>query len=149
MVQNPPEGCQRIAPYLIYEDAPAAIDFLCRAFGFEERFRLPGPDGAPGSVGHAELGFQGNIVMLASLAAARTAHASDVLPGRCALTVVYVDDVDAHYAAAKAAGATVGDPPADQFYGDRTYRVTDPEGHKWFFHQHVKDVAFDQMAPTE
>ena len=45
MVKNPPAGTQRVIPYLAYADAPAAIDFLCRAFGFEERFRVPMPDG--------------------------------------------------------------------------------------------------------
>ena len=63
MGRNPPNGMQRIIPYLSYADAPAAIDFLCKAFGFEERFRYPMPDGR---VGHAELGYRDNVVMLAS-----------------------------------------------------------------------------------
>ena len=50
MVQNPPEGVQRVIPYLVYADAAAAIDFICNAFGFEERYRFPMPDG---SIGHA------------------------------------------------------------------------------------------------
>ncbi|MGH9018483.1 MAG: VOC family protein, partial [Acidimicrobiales bacterium] len=54
---------------------------------------------------------------------------------------VYVDDVDAHYATAKAAGAHIVRPLADQFYGDRTYAAEDPEGHQWSFARHVRDPA--------
>ena len=64
MAHNPPEGTQRIIPYITYADAPAAIEFLCKAFGFEERFRLPMPDGR---VGHAELGYRDSVVMLSSV----------------------------------------------------------------------------------
>ena len=63
MAKSPPEGIQRIVPYLAYADAAAAIEFLCKAFGFEERFRLPMPDGR---IGHAELAYGGSVVMLAS-----------------------------------------------------------------------------------
>lgn len=58
---------------------------------------------------------------------------------------IYVDDVDAHFEQAKAAGAEIASEPADQFYGDRTYTAVDPEGHRWSFSQHVKDVDFDAM----
>ena len=55
MAQNPPEGMQRVIPYLLYADAPAALEFLGKAFGFEERFRMPMPDG---KLGHAEVGYR-------------------------------------------------------------------------------------------
>jgi len=54
---------------------------------------------------------------------------------------VEVDDVDAHYAHARAAGAEITEEPTDQDYGDRRYTVVDPEGHRWFFFQHLSDVA--------
>jgi uncharacterized glyoxalase superfamily protein PhnB len=54
---------------------------------------------------------------------------------------VYVDDVDAHFERARAAGATILEEPADQPYGDRRYAAEDPEGHQWFFAQHVRDLA--------
>ena len=63
------------------------------------------------------------------------------------LVYVYVDDVDKHFATAKAAGAGVLSEPADQFYGDRTYSAEDPEGHQWSFAQHVRDVAPEDMHP--
>ncbi|MHC4997131.1 MAG: VOC family protein [Planctomycetota bacterium] len=59
----------------------------------------------------------------------------------------YVDDVDAHYERAKAEGAEIISPPEDQFYGDRSYRVKDLEGHEWGFGTHIEDVAPEDMQP--
>ncbi len=144
MVQNPPAGCQRIIPYIMYKDAQAALEFLCKAFGFEERFRMPGPDG---QVMHAEVGYQDNVVMLATAVEEMGFTNPNELPARHGIIVCYVDDVDAHHARAKEAGADIASPPEDQFYGDRTYRATDPEGHHWFFHTHVREVAPEDMKP--
>ena len=128
MAQNPPKGTQRIIPYLAYRDAPAAIDFLCKAFGFTERFRYPMPDGR---IGHAELGFQDNIVMLASTYEGFGQSPLD-LPAVHGQVYCYVDDADAHFARAKAGGATITAEPANE-HGNRMYRVMDPEGHRWIF----------------
>ena len=143
-VQNPPPNIQRIVPSLAYDDAPAAIEFLCRAFGFEEAMRMPMPDGR---IGHAELTLHENTLMLAS------AFIDEVgIGGPGDLThlhgsvSVYVDDVDAHFAHAEAEGATIIEPLTDQFWGDRTYRAEDPEGHRWMFQQHVREVSQDEMA---
>ena len=142
MVKNPPEGTQRIIPYLYYADAPAAIDFLCRAFGFTERFRMPD---AAGAVMHAELSLADNIVMLATAPAERGCTSPRDLPALHSSVGIYVDDVDAHHAQAKAAGAHIRDEPTDQFYGDRTYSATDPEGHHWHFLTHFRDVPLEEM----
>jgi uncharacterized glyoxalase superfamily protein PhnB len=121
---------QRIVPMLAYEDAPAAIDFLCRAFGFKERWRMAG-DG--GTIGHAEIELDDNIVTLASVwrdGGLATPNELGAVHSqlRCA-----VPDVDAHWRQARAAGAIVLDEPADQEYGERVYRAVDPEGHRWIF----------------
>jgi PhnB protein len=144
MAQNPPEGTQRVIPYLMYRDAPAALEFLCKALGFDERFRMPAPDG---KLMHAEVGYQDNVVMLASAVDEMGLASPSELPARHAMIVCYVDDVDTHYARAKGAGANILQEPEDQFYGDRTYRVEDPEGHHWSFHTHVRDVAPEDMKP--
>ena len=128
MAQNPPKGTQRIIPYLAYRDAPVAIDFLCKAFGFTERFRYPMPDGR---IGHAELGFQDNIVMLASTYEGFGQSPLD-LPAVHGQVYCYVDDADAHFARAKAGGATITAEPANE-HGNRMYRAMDPEGHRWIF----------------
>lgn len=121
---------QRIVPMLAYEDAPAAIDFLCRAFGFKERGRMAGEGG---TVGHAELELDDNIVMLASVwRDGGLATPNELGAVHCQLRCA-VSDVDAHWRQARAAGAIVLDEPADQDYGERVYRAIDPEGHRWIF----------------
>ena len=121
---------QRFTPMLAYADARAALDFLARAFGFEERFRMDMPDG---TVGHAEIGLGDEVVMLASEWQAGGVVSPLSLPALHAQIFVRVDDVDAHHERARAAGATIAAEPADQEYGERTYRAIDPEGHRWIF----------------
>ncbi len=146
MAQNPPEGTQRIIPYLSYADAPAAIEFLCKAFGFEERNRFAMPDG---KIGHAELGYGDNVLYLASAYEEMGFQSPRELAGVHCQVHCYVDDVDAHFEQARGAGATIAAEPEDQFYGDRSYRAVDPEGHRWIFSTHVKDVAWEDMKPPE
>jgi PhnB protein len=132
----------RITAYLLYEDVAGALDFLTNAFGFSERMRLPGPDG---SINHAELELADGVIMLGCpgpdyRSPKRVGHVTQHL-------YVYVDDVDKHFEHAKGAGATILAEPEDQFYGDRRYGVEDPEGHHWYFAQHVRDVAPEDMKP--
>jgi PhnB protein len=142
MPANPPENTPRISPYLYYEDVAGALTWLANAFGFQERMRMPGPDG---DVIHAELEIADGVVMLGC-------PSSDYQnPKRLGQLTqglyVFVDDVDKHYQQAKEAGAEITEEPADQFYGDRRYTALDPEGHQWFFAQHVRDVAPEDMHP--
>lgn len=141
-VENPPRGMQRMIPYLAYKDAPAALEFLHEAFGFEERFRLPMPDGR---IGHAQMHHHGNVVMLASAYEEMGLRSPVDLPASHAQILCYVDDVDAHFERAKKAGATIVAEPEDQFHGDRTYRAMDAEGHRWMFATHVRDVPEDEI----
>jgi len=120
----------RIVPMLDYADAPAAIDFLCRAFGFTVTMRMDGEDG---SVGHAELALDGGAVALATVWREGGFSTPHDLGGVHSQLWCEVDDIDAHYTEAVAAGAVVVGEPADQDYGYRTYRAVDPEGHRWYF----------------
>jgi uncharacterized glyoxalase superfamily protein PhnB len=115
---------------LAYDDAPAALEFLREAFGFEVLFRMDMPDGR---VGHAEIGYQGSVVMLASAWREGGMASPLELAGVHAQIRCRVDDVDAHWARARAAGATLVGEPEDQPYGERIYRAVDPEGHRWIF----------------
>ena len=144
MVQNPPEGSQRIIPYFVYENAPAVRDFLCEAFGFEKGLEFPGEGGA---LMHAEVSLGDNLFMLATAMREMGHAAAGSLPGKHGSVMCYVDDVDAHFAHAKAAGAEIVSEPEDKFYGDRMYVAKDPEGVSWFFATHVKDVAPEDMVP--
>jgi PhnB protein len=133
---------QTITPYLLYEDAAGAIDFLTRAFGFRERMRIE--DG--GKVGHAELALGDGEIYLGQPGG--DYKSPKRLGLRTTLVHVYVDDVDNHFERAKAAGAEITDEPADQEYGDRRYSALDPEGIHWFFAQRVRDVAPEEYGAT-
>jgi uncharacterized glyoxalase superfamily protein PhnB len=118
-------------PFTRYEDARAAIDWLCEAFGLEAREVTEGEDG---TVFHAELAYDGSALMIGS------ARENDwglktprELGGVTAGTYVVVDDVDAHYERARVAGAEILMELADTVYGSREYMARDPEGHIWSF----------------
>jgi PhnB protein len=142
MAKNPPENMPRVTPYLYYEDLAGALAWLGRAFGFEERMRIPGPDGKPS---HAEMAVGDSLVMMGHPG---PDYRSPKRLGQTTGNVyVYVDDVDAHYRRAREAGAKIVEEPKDQFYGDRRYGAEDVEGHQWFFATHVRDVAPEDMKP--
>lgn len=143
MPANPPEDMPRITPYLLYNDVDAALDWLTKAFGFKERMRMPGPDG---KANHAEMALEDGVVMMGNPGAGYQNPKAVGHPTQ--LIYVYVDDIDKHFERAKAAGASIDAEPEDQFYGDRTYRADDPEGHRWNFAQRVKDVAPEDMKPA-
>jgi uncharacterized glyoxalase superfamily protein PhnB len=120
----------KVMPMLDYEDARAAIDFLCGAFGFEETMRM---DGDNGSIAHAELALNGAAISLSTVWRDGGFSTPHELSGVHSQVWCEVDDVDAHYRRARAAGAVVLNEPVNQDYGYRTYRAIDPEGHRWYF----------------
>jgi PhnB protein len=134
---------ESITPYLLYEDGAAAIDFLTSAFGFREVLRHHSPEGR---VWHAELALGDGEIMLGE--PGRDYKNPKHLGGITVGIHVYVDDVDAHFDRAKAAGATVKSDPEDQEYGDRRYIAEDPEGHQWFFSQKIREVTPEEWGAT-
>jgi uncharacterized glyoxalase superfamily protein PhnB len=117
-----------IIPYLFYEDVPAALDWLSRAFGFTEELRHKTPSGM-----HAQMTFEGQRIMMGQGAKDWRMSSPRGRDGQASVGVfVYLDDVDAHYARAKAADADIVHLPKDEEYG-RTYTVRDLDGHPWFF----------------
>ncbi|MFI5175799.1 MAG: VOC family protein [Terriglobia bacterium] len=142
MVMSPPENTQRLMPRLAYLDAPAAIEFLCRAFGFEEIGRFaPG-----GKVVYSEIALNGET-LFAIGSSHEGVQSPRELSGLSIELFCYVDDVDRHYAQAKAAGATILNPPEDKFWGDRSYAVMDCEGYRWIFRKIVKNVRLTDSKP--
>jgi PhnB protein len=135
-VKHIPDGYHAVTPYLIVPGADRLIEFMKEVFGATERMRMPGPNGV---VGHAEMEIGDSVVMVADSAAADN---NRVMP---AMINLYVEDCDAAYKAAMAAGAISEREPADQFYGDRNAGVRDPFGNMWFISTHVEDVAPDEM----
>jgi uncharacterized glyoxalase superfamily protein PhnB len=123
----------RVVPALRYRDAAAAIEWLCLAFGFEERMVVPTEDGG---VAHAELVFGNAMIMLGDAESEYGDLVSPPAPPARLNTqglYVIVADVDGHYARAKAAGAEIVLDIKTQDYGGRDYTCRDPEGHVWTF----------------
>ena len=122
-----------VMPCLTYRDAPAAVEFLCRAFGFEKKMVVPGDKN---TIAHAELTSGNAMVMLGSTK--DTDYGRLVKPPRdvgvsTQSTYLVVTDADAHHARAKAAGAEIVIDLVTQDYGGRDYTCRDPEGHIWTF----------------
>ena len=150
-----PAGWPRISSAVFYEDAGRAIDWLCSSFGFEVRLRV---EGAGGRVEHSELTFGEGLIMVGS--AGGRSDREGGLPCTSPRAVgglntqtlcVFVDDVDAHAAHARRAGANIVQEPSttdygEEYWADRTYRVQDPEGHQWFFMQRVREPASVQAS---
>ncbi len=122
-----------IVPSLRYQDAPAAIEFLCKAFGFAKRLVIPGPDG---TIRHAQLTLGDGMVMLGS-AQNRDFGPHVKTPAEVGASTqsayVIVPEVDAHYEHATAAGAEIVLEIQDASYGGRLYFALDPEGNLWHF----------------
>ena len=127
-----------LAPHLVCRGAAAAIAFYEAAFGAEEVLRLPTKDGR---IVHARLLIGGALLMLLDENEAWGALSPATLNGTPVTLHLYVDDVDAVFARAVAAGATARMPPADMFWGDRYGVVIDPFGHSWSLATHIKDVS--------
>ncbi len=128
-----------LTPALSYMDPKAALDWLEKAFGFELAMVLTDADG---NIGHSEMRYGDSMVMIGSEWS--DDHKSPASMGGKNTQSVHVhmsDDIDAHCERARKAGAEIIREPDTQFYGDRTYRARDPEGHIWTFGQKVKDVS--------
>jgi len=133
-----------VIPMIAYEDGPKAMDWLSSAFGFKERTRMVGEDGR---LSHGEMQAGEGVIMLATPTPdyqAPRRHRAECEPTQKWSSVpyivdgvlVYVDDVNAHYARAKQRGATILSEPEADDYGKR-YRAEDVEGHRWMFIQRV------------
>ena len=129
---------QRVFPYLAYEDAPAAVEWLCRVFDFEPVDVQTIPDGR---IVHAALSLQGAQVMLASLFEGGGYGSPQGIAALPSHVLIHVDDVEAHYRQAQAQGAAIRYKPTDQPWGGRLYEATDPEGHRWAFLQEATNES--------
>jgi uncharacterized glyoxalase superfamily protein PhnB len=126
------EATGSIYPALRYEDAPAAIEWLGRAFGFEKLMVVPGETDA--TVSHAELRLGHAVIMLGTdRDDAWPVRSPRRLGGTSTSLYVAIDDVDAHHDLARSEGADIVMAVHDTDYGSREYTARDPEGHLWSF----------------
>lgn len=133
-VKPVPDGYHTVTPYITVDNPDAVIDFLKKTFDAQETFAMRDEKG---KAQHAEVKVGNSMVMLGA--------AHDQWKARPANFYVYVEDCDAVYKKALAAGAKSISEPADQFYGDRHGGVTDSEGNSWWIGTHVEDVPADEL----
>ena len=142
-MKSTPPGWPRFASALYYKDASSMIDWLCKAFGFSVRIKVPGKNG---SIEHCELEYGDGLLMVGSAEVKRAwSRSPQALQGANTQSMMaYVDDVEAHFRQAKASGAQVVSEPTTVDYGpeywtDRGYECVDPEGHHWWFIQRLRN----------
>ncbi len=133
-VKSPPDGYHAVTPYLVVPDAARLIEFLRAAFDARETERLEAPNNR---IAHAEVRIGDSVVMLGEV---RDGHTT-----KPCMLYLYVKDADAVWQRAVAAGATAGQAPQDQFYGDRSGSVTDPCGNEWWIATRIEDVPPDEL----
>lgn len=138
-----PAGYEGATPYLCCKEAARMLDFYQKAFGAQELFRMPAPDG---KIGHAEMQIGGGRIMLSDEYPDFGALSPLSVGGTPVAIMIYVENVDALVERAVAAGAKVLQPVQDQFYGDRSCKLQDPSGHVWVFATHIEDVPPDELA---
>lgn len=127
-------GFQTVTPYLVVNGAASLIEFLQNAFGAQEHFRAPDPEGR---IMHAEMKIGDSMIELGD--------ASDEWKALTSAFHVYVEDADTVYQRALAAGATSVMPPTDQPYGDHEAGVVDPFGNHWYIATHLEDVPEEEV----
>lgn len=127
---------------VFYKDPWAALDWLEKAFGFERSMVITDQDG---NLAHSEMRFGNGTIFVGSEWADFVASPASMGGKNTQSIHVHLKEgIDAHCAGAKAAGAVILQEPTDQFYGDRTYRARDLEGHVWTFGQTVRQVSREE-----
>jgi PhnB protein len=137
-----PPDMHTLSPHIVCAGAAKAIDFYKAAFNAVEKGRMPGPDGR---LMHAAVQIGDSTLMLVDEMLEWGAKGPRTLGGSPVTLHLYVNDADATFKQAVAAGAKVTMPLADQFWGDRYGQVEDPFGHKWSIATHVRDVTPEEM----
>jgi len=143
MIKAIPEGYQSLTPMFIFKDAGKAIDFYKRAFGAEERFVMPGPDGK--GVMHAEVRIGTSIIMMGEENPDCPSKSAETTGGSPVSFYIYLENVDEAFKRAVEAGSKIQMPVEDMFWGDRMGTVLDPFGYSWSLASHTKDLTPEEI----
>ena len=137
-----PQGYHTATPYLIVKGASQAIEFYKKAFGATDVMRFAMPDG---NVAHAEIKIGDSHIMLADEWPDMGYVGPQTLKGTSCSILLYVEDSDALFDRAVAAGGNAIEAMQDKFYGDRSGTVVDPFGHRWTISTHKEDMTVEEM----
>ncbi len=139
MTRAIPEGFHSVTPYIVFKDVRKAIEFYKRAFGAQERFAMPGPDGK--GVMHAELLIGDSIIMMGEENPEQPCKSAETAGGSPVSFYLYLENVDEAFRTAVAAGAEARMPVEEMFWGDRAGTVQDPFGYSWTLATHTRDLT--------
>lgn len=137
-----PSAHHTVTPYLAIKNAAKALEFYKEAFGATESYKLMLPDGR---LGHAEIRLGDSVIMLADEFPEYGGKSPATLGGSPVSIHLYVEDADAFFNKALAAGAKERKPVMDQFDGDRSGELQDPFGHLWWVATHKEDVTPEEL----
>lgn len=143
MTKSIPEGFHSVTPMFVFKDARKAIEFYKRAFGAQELFVMPGPDGK--GVMHAEIRIGNSIIMMGEEHPQEACKSAETIGGSPVSFYLYLDNVDEAFRVAVAAGAEVRMPVEEMFWGDRTGTVQDPFGYSWSLATHTRDLTPEEI----
>ena len=141
-----PDGCNSVSAYLILKDCKKAIEFYVKAFGAKPGMIMPGPGG---STMHGEIHIGDSTIMMSDENPEWDMKSAETLGDSPVSLHVYVEDADAVFNQAVAAGCEVTSPLMDMFWGDRFGKVKDPFGLQWSLATHVKDMTPEEMAEAQ
>jgi len=144
MTKPIPDGFHSVTPIFVFKDARKAIDFYKNAFGAQEHFSMPGPDGK--GVMHAEIQIGNSIVMMSDEQPQQNCKSADSFGGSPINFYLYVENVDSAFSRALEAGCTQQMAVADMFWGDRAGSVKDPFGYSWMIATHNRDLSMEEIA---
>ncbi len=139
-MKHPPTGWPRLSIAVFYDDPRAALDWLAKAFGFETRVCVTGPDG---EIVHSEMEVGEGVVMVGGTTYPGRKSPRALGGANTHGAQIFVENIDAHCARARAAGATIANELENKDYGDRGYGALDPEGHLWWFAERMDQAAWD------
>ncbi|KAF0220163.1 MAG: glyoxalase/bleomycin resistance [Geobacteraceae bacterium] len=143
MTKAIPEGYHSVTPMFMFKDARKAIEFYKRAFGAQEHYAMPGPDGK--GVMHAEIQIGDSIIMMGEENPHEPCKSAETIGGSPVSFYLYVENVDDAFRVAREAGAEARMPVQDMFWGDRVGTVQDPFGYSWTLATHVKDLTPEEI----
>jgi len=143
MTKPIPEGFTSVTPFFVFKDCRKAIDFYKQAFGAQELFAMPGPQGR--GVMHAEIKIGNSIIMMGDEQPQMSCQSAETLGGSPINLYLYVENVDQSFRRALEAGAKSLMEVEDMFWGDRTGTVQDLFGYRWTLATHLKDLTPEEM----
>ena len=142
MVKPIPDGFHTATPTLVVNNANEAIEFYKKAFGANEIYRFPTPDG---KIMHAMIQIGNSFVMMTDEFPSMGARSPTTIGGSAGSIHLYVEDADKVYKQAVEVGAAPTMPLMDAFWGDRYGMIVDPYGHAWAIATHQKDMSPDEL----